>query len=50
MVDVVIQIAWVVYRSNKDDSDESLPPLAFRSDAANSIFLKYSKVDLLWAM
>ena len=47
MVDVVIQIAWVVYSINKDDSDESLPPLAFRSDAANSIFLKNSVVDHL---
>ena len=43
MVDVVPQVMWVLYRINKDESDESLPLLAFRRDIVNVIFLKYSK-------
>ena len=43
MVNVVIQGAWVFYLINKDESDESLPLLAFRKHVVNVIFLKYSK-------
>ena len=43
MVDVVPQVMWVLYRINKDESDESLPLLAFQRDIVNVIFLKYSK-------
>ena len=43
MVDVVLQGVWVLYRINKDESDESLPLLAFQRDTINAIFLKYSK-------
>ena len=43
MVDVVLQGVWVLYRINKDESDESLPLLAFLRDAVNAIFPKYSK-------
>ena len=43
MVDVVLQGVWVLYRINKDESDESLPLLAFKRDVVNEIYLKYSK-------
>ena len=43
MVHVVIQIAWVLYRINKDKADESLPLLEFRRNVVNAIFLKYSR-------
>ena len=43
MVDVVPQSAWVLYRINKDEGDETLPVLAFQRHVANAIFLKYSK-------
>ena len=45
MVDVVPQNVWVLYRIKKDESDESLPLLAFRRDVVNETFLKYSKED-----
>ena len=41
MVDVVIQAAWLLYRINKDNVDES------RRNVVNVIFLKYSKEDRL---
>ena len=43
MVDVILQIAWVWFRVNIDEGDESLPFLAFRRHIVNSILLKYSK-------
>ena len=43
MVDVALQAVWVLYRINKDEGDEDLPLLAFRRDAVNAVFLKYSK-------
>ena len=43
VVDVVLQGAWVLYRINKDESGESLPPVAFQRHVVNAIFLKYSK-------
>ena len=43
MVDVVLQSVWVLYRINKDESDESLLLLVFRREVVNAIFLKYSK-------
>ena len=43
MVDVVLQGAWVLYRINKDECDESLPLLAFRRHVVNAVFLKYPK-------
>ena len=43
MVDVALQNAWVLYRINNDEGDESLPLLAFRSYVVNEFFLKYSK-------
>ena len=46
MVDVVPQNAWILYRSNKDEGDESrLALLAFQKDLVNVIFLKCSKKD-----
>ena len=39
--DVVIQSAWVLYRSNKDKGDESLFFLVFRKHVVNMFFLKY---------
>ena len=43
MVDVVPQVAWVLYRiKDKDKGDESLPLQAFRRKWL-PIFLKYSK-------
>ena len=36
MVDVVPQIAWVLYRINKDGNGEFLPLLAFRRDVVNA--------------
>ena len=43
MVDVVFQGAWVLYRVNKEEGDESLLFLVFRRNIVNAIFLKYSK-------
>ena len=43
MVDFVRQDAQTLYRINKDEGDESLPLLAFRSHFVKVIFLKYSK-------
>ena len=43
MVDVLLQGAWVLYRINSDEGDESLLLLAFRRHVVNAIFLKYSK-------
>ena len=43
MVDVVLQGVWVLHCINKDESDESLPLLAFRRDVVSAIFLKYLK-------
>ena len=43
MVDVVLNGAWVLYRVNKDEGDESLPFLVFRRHIVHVIFLKYSK-------
>ena len=43
MVDVVLQGAWVLYRINKDEGDESLLLVAFQRHAVNAIFPKYSK-------
>ena len=43
----VRQGVWVLYRVDKDEGDESLPFPAFRRDAVNSTFLKYSKEDRL---
>ena len=42
VIDVVFQGAWVLYRINKDEDDESLPLLAFQKHVVNTIFLKYS--------
>ena len=36
MVDVVPQIAWVLYGINKDGNGEFLPLLAFRRDVVNA--------------
>ena len=38
-----------MYRINKDEADESLPPLAFQRHAINAIFLKYSKGGRLFS-
>ena len=43
MIDVVLQVVWILYRINKDEGDESLPLLVIRRDTVNAIFLKYSK-------
>ena len=43
MEDVVIQGAWVLYRINNDEGDESLATLAFQRHFINVIFLKHSK-------
>ena len=43
MVDVVIQVASVLNRINKDKGDDSLPLQEFRRHVVNVIFLKYSK-------
>ena len=43
LIDVVLQGAWVLYRINKDEGDETLPLLAFQGHVVNAIFLKYSK-------
>ena len=43
MVDDIFQGAWVLYRINKDEGDESLPLLAFRRHVVNAIFLKNPK-------
>ena len=43
MVNVVIQVAWVMYGIDKDKGDESLPLLEFRRHVVNVIFLKYLK-------
>ena len=47
MVDVVIRVAWVLNRINKDKGDESLPLQEFRRHVVNVIFLKYSKEGTL---
>ena len=39
----VLQNTWVLPRINKDEGDESLPPLAFCRNDANAIFLKIFK-------
>ena len=49
MVDVVLQGVLVLYRINKNEGDEYLPLLAFRSDVANAVFLKYSKEGRLFS-
>ena len=36
------QGAWVLYRINKDEDDESLLFLVFRRHIVNAVFLKYS--------
>ena len=43
LIDVVLQGAWILYRINKDEGDETLPLLAFQGHVVNAIFLKYSK-------
>ena len=43
MVDIVLQGAWLLYRDNKDEGDESLPFLVFQGYIINAIFLKFSK-------
>ena len=43
MVEVVPQGAWVLYRINKDEGDESLPFLVLLRHIVTAIFLKYSK-------
>ena len=43
MVDAILQGAWVLYRFNKDEGDESLPLLIFRRHVVNEIFLKNLK-------
>ena len=43
MVDVVLQVVWVLYQINKGEGDESLPLLSFRRDVVNAFFLKYLK-------
>ena len=47
MVDVALEGVWVLHCINKDESDESLPLLAFQRNVANAISLKYSKEDRL---
>ena len=42
MVDVVLQGAWVLYRINKGEGDESLPASSSFLKTY-SVFLKYSK-------
>ena len=49
VIDGFHQSAWVLYRINKDEADESLPPLAFQRRAINAIFLKYSKGGRLFS-
>ena len=49
MVGVIFQGAWVLYRINKDEGDESLPLLVFQRDVVNAIFLKYSKLGRLFS-
>ena len=43
MIDVILQGAWVLYRINKDEGDESLPLPVFRRHVFNAIFLKNLK-------
>ena len=43
MVDVVLQGAWVLYRINRDEDDESLSLVAFQRHAVKVVFPKYSK-------
>ena len=47
MVDGVFQGALTLYRIEKYEGNESLPPLAFRRHAVHAIFLKYSKESRL---
>ena len=49
VVDVVFQGAWVLYRINKDEGDESLPFLVFRRHIVNAVFLKYSNEGRLFS-
>ena len=43
MVDVVLQVTWVLYCVNEDKDDESLPLLVFQRYVASASFLEYSK-------
>ena len=47
MIDVVLQGVRVLHRVNKDEDNESLPLLGFRTDVVSVIFLKYSKEGIL---
>ena len=47
MVNVVLQGVWILYRIKIDESDQSLPLLAFRREVVNVIFLKYSEESRL---
>ena len=48
MAAVVLHGAWVLYRSNKDEGNESLPLLAFQRHVVNANFLEYSKEGRLF--